>query len=176
VDKAALLEAVREIKEHIEEGAPLPTHNHILIEAFDKYLIVHACFGEVVNSTLGGVFDAVLSDMELIVGWWNDGYRILIEAPRRLTPQDLEKMPATLFGLSDEQVEEAFKEYLEAKFPYAYKMKFVAERFGALPRGKTMGPKEAKPTACYCLRERLYTMKPLGKPCLKKPTLERLKK
>jgi ATP-dependent Lhr-like helicase len=172
VDKAALLEAVREIKEHIEEGAPLPTHNHILIEAFDKYLIVHACFGEVVNSTLGGVFDAVLSDMELIVGWWNDGYRILIEAPRRLTPQDLEKMPATLFGLSDEQVEEAFKEYLEAKFPYAYKMKFVAERFGALPRGKTMGPKRQsqlpalfKGTPIYdeTLREAMLEKADLGK-------------
>ena len=172
VDKAALIEAVREIKEHIEEGAPLPTYNHVLIEAFDKYLIVHACFGEVVNSTLGGIFDAVLSDMELIVGWWNDGYRILIEAPRRLTPQDLEKMPATLFGLSHEQVEKAFKEYLEAKFPYAYKMKFVAERFGALPRGKTMGPKRQsqlpamfKGTPIYdeTLREAMLEKADLGK-------------
>jgi ATP-dependent Lhr-like helicase len=172
VDKAALIEAVREIKEHIEEGAPLPTHNHILIEAFDKYLIVHACFGEVVNSTLGGIFDAVLSDMELIVGWWNDGYRILIETPRRLTPYDLEKMPATLFGLSDEQVEKAFIEYLEAKFPYTYKMKFVAERFGALPRGKTMGPKRQsqlpamfKGTPIYdeTIRETMLEKADLGK-------------
>lgn len=139
-DKLALLEAVREIEEHLRQGAPLPTHNCIVLEAFDKYLIVHACFGEIVNSTLGGVFDAVLSDKELIVGWWNDGYRILIETPRKLTAQDLNQMPATLFGLGDVQVEEAFQEYLEAKFPYAYKMKFVAERFGALPRGKTMGP------------------------------------
>ena len=27
---------------------------------------------------------------------------------------------------------------LDAKFPFGYKMKFVAERFGVLPRGKTM--------------------------------------
>ena len=140
VDKTALFEAVREIEEHVKQGAPLPTHNHIVIEAFDKYLIVHACFGEIVNSTLGGIFDAVLSDKELIVGWWNDGYRILIETPRKLTPKEVDKISAALFSLTDEQVEEAFKEYLEAKFPYAYKMKFVAERFGALPRGKTMGP------------------------------------
>ncbi len=140
VDKTALFEAVREIEEHLKQGAPLPTHNHIVIEAFDKYLIVHACFGEIVNSTLGGIFDAVLSDKELIVGWWNDGYRILIETPRKLMPKEADKISAALFSLTDEQVEEAFKEYLEAKFPYAYKMKFVAERFGALPRGKTMGP------------------------------------
>ena len=102
---------------------------------------MHACFGEIVNTTLGGIFDAILSDKELIVGWWNDGYHILIEAPRKLLPREVDKMPETLFGLNDEQVEKAFKDYLEAKFPYAYKMKFVADRFGALSRGKTMGPK-----------------------------------
>ncbi|MGB9741510.1 MAG: DEAD/DEAH box helicase [Candidatus Bathyarchaeales archaeon] len=140
ISKGALLGAVHEVEQHLREGAPLPTDSHILIEAFDKYLIVHACFGEVVNSTLGGIFDSILSDKELIVGWWNDGYRILIETPRNLTFQELEKMPSILFALSDEEIDKAFDDYLEAKFPFAYKMKFVAERFGALPRGKTMGP------------------------------------
>ena len=141
IDREMLNEAVREIEEHVKQGAPLPTHNHILIEAFDKYLVVHACFGEIVNSTFGGIFDTIFSDKELIVGWWNDSYRILIEAPRKISPREAEKMPETLFGFNDQQVEEAFKDYLEAKFPYTYKMKFVAERFGALQKGKTMSPK-----------------------------------
>ncbi|MGQ9624123.1 MAG: DEAD/DEAH box helicase [Candidatus Bathycorpusculaceae bacterium] len=140
VDKNVLLDAFREIEEHLKQGAPLPTHNHILIEVFDKYLVVHACFGEIVNRTLGGIFDTVLSDREIITGWWNDGYRILIETPKTLTQQEVEKLPSILFNLTDEQVEEAFEDYLEARFPFSYKMKFVAERFGALPRGKTMGP------------------------------------
>jgi len=139
-EKTALLDAVREVEEHLKEGAPLPTHNHVLIEAFDKYLIIHACFGEIVNRTFGGIFDSILSDREFIVGWWNDGYRILIETPRNLTPQEAEKMPKVLFSLTDEEVDKAFNDYLEARFPFSYKMKFVAERFGALPRGKTMGP------------------------------------
>jgi len=172
INREALNEAVKEIEEHIKQGAPLPTHDHILIEAFDKYLVVHACFGEIVNSTLGGIFDAILSDKEIIVGWWNDGYRILIEAPRRLSQREVERMPETLFGLSDEQVEESFKDYLEAKFPYAYKMKFVAERFGALPRGKTMGPRRQsqlpaifKGTPIYdeTLREAMLEKADLGK-------------
>ena len=137
-EKATIVEAVKEVAEHLKQGAPLPTQNHIVIEAFDKYLIVHACFGELVNRTLGGIFDAVLSDRETIIGWWNDGYRILIEAPRRVTQRELDEMPKTLFGLSDEEAEKAFDAYLEAKFPFSYKMKFVADRFGALPRGKTM--------------------------------------
>jgi ATP-dependent Lhr-like helicase len=137
-DKVTLLETVREIDEHLREGAPLPTQNHVLVEAFDKYLIVHACFGEVVNRTLGGVFDSVLSEKELISGWWTDGYRILIEIPRKLSLQEVAGMPEILFHLSGEAVDEAFTKYVNAKFPYASRMKFVAERFGVLPRGKTM--------------------------------------
>jgi ATP-dependent Lhr-like helicase len=140
IDKDALLDAVHEVEEHLKEGALLPTHDRILIEAFDKYLIIHACFGEIVNRTLGGIFDSILSDREIIVGWWNDGYRILIETPRDLTQKEVEKMPSMLFNLKDEAIDKAFNDYLEARFPFSYKMKFVAERFGALPRGKTMGP------------------------------------
>lgn len=140
-NKSTLLGAVQEIGEHMKQGAPLPTHNYILIEAFEKYLIIHACFGEIVNCTLGCIFDAVLSDKEIITGWWNDGYRILIETSRKLTPQEVEKISKVLFNLSDKEVEKAFKEFLEARFPFSYKMKFIAERFGALPRGKAMGPR-----------------------------------
>ena len=138
VNREDLLEAATEVEEHVKQGAPLPTDKHIVVEAFDKYLIVHASFGEIVNRTLGGVFDTVLSDKEIIVGWWNDGYRILIEARHRLTQQEAEKLGTALFELTDEEVEKAFSEYLEGKFPFSYKMKFVADRFGALPRGKTM--------------------------------------
>ncbi|RLI41498.1 helicase [Candidatus Bathyarchaeota archaeon] len=140
-DKSTVLEAFREIEDHVKQGAPLPTHNQILIECFDKYLIVHACFGEQVNRTLGCIFDAVLSDRELITGWWNDGYRILIETSRKLTEREAAEMPKILFGLTATDAEKAFRDYLEARFPFSYKMKFVAERFGALPRGRTMGPK-----------------------------------
>jgi len=140
MDKDALLDAVHEVEEHLKKGAPLPTHNHILIEAFDKYLIIHACFGEIVNRTLGSIFDSILSDREIIMGWWNDGYRILIETPRNLTQQEVIRMPKILLNLTDEEAEKAFNDYLDARFPFSYKMKFVAERFGALPRGKTMGP------------------------------------
>jgi len=137
-EKSALLSTVHEVEEHVKQGAPLPTDRHIIAEGFDKYLIVHACFGEIVNRTLGCIFDAVLSDREVIVGWWNDGYRILIETPKKLTRQEVEKLSAALFRLTNEEAEKSFQDYLEAKFPFSYKMKFVADRFGALPRGKTM--------------------------------------
>ena len=137
-DKSALLSTVQEVEEHLKQGAPLPTDKHIVVEGFDKFLIVHACFGEMVNRTLGCIFDSVLSDKETIVGWWNDGYHILIETPRKLTRQEVENTGHYLFNLTSKEADQAFQTYLESKFPFSYKMKFVAERFGALPRGKTM--------------------------------------
>ena len=121
-----------------------------MLEAFDRYLVVHACFGETVNRTLGGVFDAVLSEREVITGWWADGYRILVETPRKLGRAEVDEFANMLFGLSGDEVEAAFGRYVRAKFPFAYRMKFVAERFGALPRGKTMGhERQAKLRAAF---------------------------
>jgi ATP-dependent Lhr-like helicase len=137
-DQESMLNAIAEVDEQIKQGAPLPTQDHIVLETYDRYIVVHACFGELVNKTLGGIFDSVLSEQEIINGWWTDGYRILIESPRKLNKLDLAELPQRLFGLSDEAVDFAFKKYLDAKFPFGYKMKFVAERFGVLPRGKTM--------------------------------------
>jgi ATP-dependent Lhr-like helicase len=137
-DRDSMLNAIAEVDEQIKQHAPLPTEKHVVLEVYDKYLIVHACFGELVNKTLGGIFDSVLSEREVITGWWTDGYRILIELARKLNKQEIAELPQTLFGLSDEAVDSAFGKYLEAKFPFGYKMKAVAERFGVLPRGKTM--------------------------------------
>lgn len=137
-DKSTLLNTVQEVEEHLKRGAPLPTDKCILVEGFDKFIVVHACFGELVNRTLGCIFDAVLTDKEIIVGWWNDGYHILIETPRKLTQQAIQNACKYMFSLTEKEAEEAFSKYLDSKFPFSYKMKFVAERFGALPRGKTM--------------------------------------
>jgi ATP-dependent Lhr-like helicase len=136
-DKETLLDATLEIDEHIK-GAPLPTQNLIVIEALDRYIVVHACFGELVNRTFGGIFDSVLSEREAITGWWTDGYRILIETSHKPSKQEVESLQKELFDLSDERVDEAFLNYLNSKFPFVSRMKTIAERFGALPRGKTL--------------------------------------
>jgi ATP-dependent Lhr-like helicase len=140
-DRSSMINAISEVDEQIKQNALLPTEKHVVLEVYDKYLIVHACFGELVNKTLGGVFDSVLSEREIITGWWTDGYRILIELARKLGKQEIAELQQILFGLSDEAIDSGFEKYLEAKFPFGYKMKAVAERFGVLVRGKTMSPK-----------------------------------
>jgi len=137
-DESTVKAAADEVEAHLSLGFPLPTKQRILLEAYDMYLVVHSTFGERVNRTLGCVFDAILSEHDLIYSWWNDPYRILIEAPRRLDKFDLENIGGWLFNLSEDEVEKHLREYMDARFPFGYKMKFIAERFGVIPRGKTL--------------------------------------
>jgi len=137
-DEAAIKAAADETEAHTTAGFPIPTKDRILLEAYDKYLIVHCTYGERVNRTFGAIFDAILSDHDLIYIWWNDPYRILIEAPRRMDKFDLKKIEDVLFHISGDEAEKRLDEFMEARFPFGYKMKFIAERFGVIPRGKTL--------------------------------------
>ncbi|MFQ5998866.1 MAG: DEAD/DEAH box helicase, partial [Candidatus Bathyarchaeia archaeon] len=72
-DRFAKRKVIEEISEHLKMSAPLPTDQGILAEFFDRYLIIHSCFGEAVNRTLGFIFEEVLSRENLIRMWWADG-------------------------------------------------------------------------------------------------------
>jgi len=137
-DPATVKAAADEIEAHTKAGFPIPTKNRILLEAHDKYLVIHSGYGERVNRTLGAIFDALLSDHDLIYSWWNDPYRILVEAPRKLDKFDLAKIQETLFTITPEDADRLMDEFIESRFPFGYRMKFIAERFGVIPRGKTM--------------------------------------
>ncbi|HXZ98299.1 MAG TPA: DEAD/DEAH box helicase, partial [Candidatus Acidoferrum sp.] len=72
-ERFGIRKIVEELADHKKMGAPIPTDRRILIEAFDRFLIIHACFGETVNNTLGEVFEELLSRKGLIRNWWSDG-------------------------------------------------------------------------------------------------------
>ena len=133
-------EVLQEAEAHTRLGVPLPDPDILILEAYEKYLIIHSPHGENFNRTLGSVLDASLSGKELIYGWWNDPYRILIEAPHKITQYDLDEIVECIKKISPEDSESLLMEFMEARFPFGYKMKFIAERFGVIPRGKIMGP------------------------------------
>lgn len=142
VEAEALRAIVEEVEMQLTHGFPIPSGRRVILEGWERYLIVHSSFGERVNRTLGCIFDAILSEHDMIYGWWNDAYRILIEAPRRISGKDLEDVEAWLLRISEEEAERRLLEFMEARFPFGYMMRFVAERFGAIPRGRTLSPRE----------------------------------
>ncbi len=126
---------VEELAEHHKMGAPIPTDKRIMIEAFDRFLILHGCFGETVNNTLGEVCEELLSRKGMVRNWWADGYRILLELTTTTEDLSLDELRSSLFGIDQGVLEGIFKGVLHRHFPFGYYMKFIAERFGALKRG-----------------------------------------
>jgi len=139
LDPETATEIREEALRYLESGLPLPGPDNLVLEAWDRYLVIHSPRGENTNRTLGAILDVALTPHNLVYSWWNDAYRVLVEAPQRLTEYDLEKAKQVVEGLNPAEAKRLLQEFLEARFPFGYKMKFVAERFGVIPRGKTMG-------------------------------------
>jgi ATP-dependent Lhr-like helicase len=143
-EEAARALVVDQIAEHKKMGAPVPSDKLVLFEGFGKYLIVHLCFGESVNRTFAYVFEEVLSRRGLVRVWWLDGYRLLMELTTDTEELDLKAMAKELMGLTPEQLERTYAVAAQRNFPFPARVKFVAERFGALKRGKLI----AHPNLC----------------------------
>ncbi|MGB9718006.1 MAG: DEAD/DEAH box helicase [Thermoproteota archaeon] len=139
IDSNAARKIVGEIREHMGMGAPVPSDKLILIEGFERYLIVNCCLGELANRTLGYIVDQRLSGDGLIRNWWADGYRILIELPVEVSESNFKHLVERVLPRSPEEVERDFHARIRERFPFGYYMKFIAERFGAIERGLSLG-------------------------------------
>ena len=138
-ERYGIRKVVEELAEHRGMGAPVPTDRRIVLEAFDRFLIVHTCFGEVVNNTLGEVCEELLSRKGLVRQWWADGYRILLELTTTTQDLSLDELRSVIFDIDSGVLEGILKGVLHRHFPFGYYMKFIAERFGAMRRGLTYG-------------------------------------
>ncbi|MDG6989255.1 MAG: DEAD/DEAH box helicase [Nitrososphaerota archaeon] len=143
-DSAARAMVIDEIAEHKKMGAPVPSDRLVLFEGFGRYLIVHLCFGESVNRTFAYVFEEILSRRGLVRVWWLDGYRLLMELTADTEDLDLGAMAKELMGLTPDELEKTYAVAAQRNFPFPARVKFVAERFGALKRGKLI----AHPNLC----------------------------
>jgi ATP-dependent Lhr-like helicase len=134
-ERFAVRKVVEELDDHLKTGAAVPTDKRILLEAFDRFLIIHSSFGETVNNTLGEIFEELLSREGLVRNWWADGYRVLLELTTSTEDLSMEDIRSKLFEVETGVLEGIFKGVLHRHFPFGYYMKFIAERFGALKRG-----------------------------------------
>jgi ATP-dependent Lhr-like helicase len=135
IERLAAARITEEIGDYVKRGCPVPTDRTILVEAFGRYLIIHGSFGDAVNRTLAYAFDEFLTKRNGVNNVWVDGYRILIELPQTVSREELNEISKELFSMSGQEIDREFSEYAERRFPFAYNMKFIAQRFGAIPRG-----------------------------------------
>src|SRR3989441_4672402 len=138
-DPYGVRKVVEEIDTHRATGAPVPTNDRILIEGFDRYIIIHTHFGDVLNFTLGEVIEELFRRQGLVRMWWWDSYRILYEMTSDTADLDLEDLfLKQVFGVDEPVLGGACHGVLHRHFPWELQMKQIAERFGALSRGRLM--------------------------------------
>jgi len=138
-DPYGVRRVVEEIETHRATGAPVPTSDRVLIEGFDRYIIIHTHFGDVLNFTLGEVIEELFRRQGLVRMWWWDSYRILYEMTADTADLDLEDLfLKQVFGVPEPILGGACHGVLHRHFPWELQMKQIAERFGALSRGRLM--------------------------------------
>ncbi|HVH15496.1 MAG TPA: DEAD/DEAH box helicase [Candidatus Angelobacter sp.] len=138
-DPYGVRRVVEEIETHRATGAPVPTDDRVLIEGFDRYIVIHTHLGDRLNFTLGEVIEELLRRQGLVRMWWWDSYRILYEMTADTADLDLEDLfLKQVFGVEEPVLGGACHGVLHRHFPWELQMKQVAERFGALNRGRLM--------------------------------------
>jgi ATP-dependent Lhr-like helicase len=138
-DVYGLKRLIEEIEAHKATGAPIPTDQRVLVEGFDRYIILHTHLGDIVNFTLGEVIEELFRRQGLVRMWWSDAYRILFEMTADTSDLDSENLfRKEVFGVEEPVLSGACHGVLHRHFPWQLHMKHIAERFGALNRGRLM--------------------------------------
>jgi ATP-dependent helicase Lhr and Lhr-like helicase len=139
---------IREIETHRATGAPVPTDRRILVESFDRYLIIHTHMGDVLTNSLGEVIEELLRRQGFVRMFWNDAYRILFELTSDTADLNIEHLIRDeVFGVSEQVLNGACHGVLHRHFPWGMYAKHIAERFGALRRGRLMSGEQLKELA-----------------------------
>src|SRR5712692_2775920 len=138
-DPYGVRKVVEEIEIHRATGATVPTSDRLLIEGFDRYIVIHTHFGDILNFSLGEVIEELFRRQGLVRMWWWDPYRILYEMTADTADLDLEDLFLNqVFGVDEPVLGGACHGVLHRHFPWELQMKQIAERFGALSRGRLM--------------------------------------
>ncbi len=143
-ERAAIRRMLKEVRSQREVGAGVPTDGLILVEGFDRYVIVHSHLGDRLNYTLGEVLEEILAREDLLRFWWSDGYRVLMELTVDVGEVDLDSLVQGLFHLEEGELSRLLETVLHERTAFGYYMKFIAERFGALKRGLFLPSDELK--------------------------------
>ncbi|MEM2137338.1 MAG: hypothetical protein QXI93_05220 [Candidatus Methanomethylicia archaeon] len=124
----AFRNAVKPFLDYLEGGYPPPTNDHIVIESFDKFIVIHSCNGHGVNRALAKIISVLLKEkfgVDCIVR--SDAYRILLMVTQEISGKDVCEILLNL------NLDDVFKILYHNVDPYI--IRHVALKFNAIPRG-----------------------------------------
>ncbi|MFH0897068.1 MAG: helicase-related protein, partial [Candidatus Bathyarchaeota archaeon] len=120
------------VKKQLEAGYDVPTDRRIVIECFENYVILHCCFGDLINEALGKALASIMSArFGFNVATQTDAYRIALIAPAFIDP---EAVKSDLTALKPEELEQLLISVLGNTSLLAWGLWNVAKRFGLIKR------------------------------------------
>jgi ATP-dependent Lhr-like helicase len=123
-----------------KQGKGIPTHETLLLEygvlEGDPYIVIHSCFGSLVNETLGRAVSSLLASRLGSVGLKTDPYRIVF----KLADITQWREVADVFqGLKPEVMKEILTLSLPNTDLFRWRFSHVARRFGIISRDADAG-------------------------------------
>ena len=126
--------ALEQVSRQVEQGAPVPSDDRLVVEQAGKTIVLNACLGHEANETVGRLLSALLgqrtgSSVGIDVG----PYRVELEVPAGISANDVvDLLHETDPGHVEAILELSLKQSETLKFTLAQ----VAAKFGALKRWK----------------------------------------
>ncbi|MBS7649864.1 DEAD/DEAH box helicase [Candidatus Bathyarchaeota archaeon] len=129
IDNSAAAKVLEAIEKHTRDY-PLPTDKRIVVEQFENCIIIHSCFGNLVNETFGLILAAMLqAKYGTSILTQVDAYRIALITPTKLHPKTVSDI---LLNLKPGDVANIVEGAIENTEMFAWRHWHVAKRFGAV--------------------------------------------
>ncbi|MCX8168785.1 MAG: DEAD/DEAH box helicase [Candidatus Methanomethylicia archaeon] len=124
----ALRLAVKYFIDYLNMGYPPPTDNNIVIESFDRFIVIHSCNGHGVNKSLAKIISAYLKEKFNVDCIFRvDAYRILFMVSNGIDGKIINEI------ISNLNLENALKILYLNVDPYI--IRHIALKFNAIPKG-----------------------------------------
>ncbi|MBI4017790.1 MAG: DEAD/DEAH box helicase, partial [Candidatus Aenigmarchaeota archaeon] len=117
------------IKEQLKAGKSVPDDRTVVIEGDNDFVVMHTCFGALVNATLARFFAVLLSSqLGRSVGIKNDPYRIIFQGIERDAIVNIFK------ERNAEDLHDFVLKTIDLTQMFRWRLLHVAKRFGAVTR------------------------------------------
>lgn len=134
IDENSAKKAIHIISKQKKFGV-VPTDKRVLIEYHDNTIILHTCFGTMVNETLGRFLSSILTTKLGSIGLKTDPYRIILQ----LQTENLDLIKEILFKTPIDTIEPLLELTLPNSKLFQWKFLHVAKRFGVIRRDAELG-------------------------------------
>ncbi len=157
VNREVAFKVVDLVAEHLKQGLPVPDDKTVLVELTGELVVVHACFGTLVNRTLGRLLIEKLTEkLGVTLALQEDPYRIfitfpvavvntmkrfahLMSAPPPLETTIKQVLRELTSAINTNSLASEMEKILRKSMLFKRRLIYVARRFGALKKWVSLG-------------------------------------